>query len=97
LRGALATKQSSFLSAAPKLDCFAKARNDDLGLFFHGCLKIESEKFVPLVIPMGSSIFAQLCRASTSWPEKRRGWPGLRRAEGASAPQAGRSPAMAKN
>jgi hypothetical protein len=30
LRGALATKQSSFLSAAPKLDCFANARNDDL-------------------------------------------------------------------
>jgi hypothetical protein len=30
LRGALAMKQSSFLFAAPKLDCFANARNDDL-------------------------------------------------------------------
>jgi hypothetical protein len=34
---------TSFLSAAAKLDCFANARNDDLRLFFRGCLKSESE------------------------------------------------------
>src|SRR5258705_6120466 len=40
LRGAPATKQSSFLPGA-KMDCFACARNDGLRI---GCLKIESEK-----------------------------------------------------